>query len=131
MSQRGERQPPYRPLYTWPPPVRRVLEALLIHRPHQMYLFGSWARGEADDLSDVDVVIILESTQPFLERLLSIGRSLPLELGAVDLFAYTPEEWAQMKVSGNIFVQMVMEEGVLVYDETQERGSTVVPTSTG
>jgi predicted nucleotidyltransferase len=38
--------------------IQRLLEALERYSPERVYLFGSWARGEADELSDLDVVII-------------------------------------------------------------------------
>jgi len=35
-----------------PTPVRQLLEALRSYQPQQVYLFGSYARGEPDELSD-------------------------------------------------------------------------------
>ncbi len=82
-------------------------------------MFGSWARGEADNLSDLDVVIIKETATPFLERLLEVGRLLPLELGAVDVLVYTPGEFARMLANGNILAETVREEGRLIYGQPE------------
>ena len=38
--------------------IQRLVEALRAYQPERVYLFGSWARGEEDDLSDLDVVVI-------------------------------------------------------------------------
>lgn len=62
--------------------------------PERIYLFGSWARGEADELSDIDLVVIKPTSTPFLERLREVARLLPSQIGAVDVFVYTPEEFA-------------------------------------
>jgi predicted nucleotidyltransferase len=84
--------------------------------PEQIFLIGSWARGEADELSDLDVVVIRQTTQPFLERLHEVARLLPADIGAVDVLVYTPEEFAAMRRDENAFARTVCEEGVLVYD---------------
>ncbi len=99
--------------------IATVLESLLPYDPDRIYLFGSAARGEADEFSDLDVVVILPSSLPFLERLLMLGRSLPLDTGAVDLLAYSPGEWQGMLASGNAFAEMVAKEGKLLYERAR------------
>ena len=68
-----------------PPFARRVIELLWEMDPERVYLFGSWARGDADELSDLDIVIIRESNLPFLDRLREAAQRLPADVGAVDL----------------------------------------------
>ena len=96
--------------------LRRLVKALSPYRPERVYLFGSWATGEADELSDVDLVVIKSTSAPFFERLREVGQFLPAELRAVDILVYTPEEFAHMKANGNAFVEMVEAEGVVLYD---------------
>ena len=93
-----------------------MVKALSPYRPERVYLFGSWATGEADELSDVDLVVIKSTSAPFFERLREVGQFLPAELRAVDILVYTPEEFAHMKANGNAFVEMVEAEGVVLYD---------------
>lgn len=100
--------------------VERLLEALRGYGPERVYLFGSAARGEADELSDLDVVVIKQTTTPFLDRLREVARLLPLDLGAVDLLVYTPEEFARMRHEGNAFAEMIAEEGMLIYGQPAE-----------
>ncbi len=103
-----------------PTPVRQLLEALRSYQPQRVYLFGSYARGEADELSDLDVVVIKHTAQPFLERLREISKLLPASIGGVDVFVYTPEEFATMLANGNAFAEMVAEEGRLIYEQQAE-----------
>lgn len=96
--------------------IRHFLKSLRPYAPERVYLFGSWAREEADELSDMDVVIIKRTPLPFLERIREVLSLLPQDMGAIDVLVYTPEEWARMKETGNAFVEMVMEEGKLIYE---------------
>ena len=93
-----------------------VVEALRRYDPERIYVFGSWARGEADELSDLDLVVIKRTTTPFLERLREVARLLPAETGGVDILVYTPDEFETMRRSGNVFEEMIAEEGQLVYE---------------
>jgi predicted nucleotidyltransferase len=95
--------------------VKLLVEALRPYDPECMYLFGSWARGEADDLSDVDVVVIKRTTLPFFDRLQEVARLLPPGTGGVDVLVYTPEEFAAMQRDGNAFAETIAEEGQLIY----------------
>ena len=52
-----------------PKRIASLVKALLNYQPERIYLFGSWARGEQDDLSDIDLVIIKETSAPFFKRL--------------------------------------------------------------
>jgi predicted nucleotidyltransferase len=97
--------------------IPQLLHALCPYQPEQVYLFGSFAREEEDELSDLDVVVIKRTAQPFLERLHEVGRLLPADLGAVDILVSTPEEFAAMLANGNAFAEMIAEEGRLIYDQ--------------
>ena len=44
--------------------VQRLMKSLLHYEPERVYLFGSWARGEEDELSDLDVVVIKKTDTP-------------------------------------------------------------------
>jgi len=95
--------------------IQRLLAALKPYGPERIYIFGSWARGEDDDLSDLDVVVIKATTLPFFDRLLTVARLLPEDLGAVDLLVYTPAEFAAMQERGNALAETVAAEGCLIY----------------
>ena len=96
--------------------VRQVLNSLLPYQPERLYLFGSWARREEDELSDMDLVVIKKTSSPFFDRLKEVYSFLPLEMGGIDVLVYTPEEFDRMQREGNAFVEMIIEEGSLIYD---------------
>ena len=77
----------------------------------KILLFGSAARGQQDEASDVDLIIIKATSQRFLERLLSV----PLLPVRADVFVYTPEEFAQMQEHENPFILSALRDAVVVY----------------
>ena len=92
------------------------MNSLLPYQPERLYLFGSWVRGEEDELSDLDLVVIKETTSPFFERLRQASGFLPPDIGGIDILVYTPEEFTKMLQEGNAFAEMITEEASLIYD---------------
>ena len=97
-----------------------LIEALRVYQPERVYLFGSWGRGEEDELSDLDIVVIKRTTSPFFDRLREVARLLPAGTGAADVLVYTPEEFAAMRGEGNAFAEMIAEEARLIYDREKD-----------
>lgn len=92
-----------------------LIQALRSYEPEKIYLFGSWARGEEDELSDLDVVVIKKTDSSFFSRLQEVAKILPDETAA-DVLVYTPEEFREMSEQGNAFAEMILEEGKLIYE---------------
>jgi predicted nucleotidyltransferase len=92
-----------------------IVEALKAYEPERIYLFGSHARGEADSLSDIDLVVVKETNLPFLERPKELQRFLPPHVGPLDILVYTPAELVEMQRRGNAFSELILEEAQLVY----------------
>jgi len=87
--------------------VHQLVNALLPYKPERLYLLGSWTRREEDELSDMDVVVIKDTSSSFFDRLREISGFLPAEIGRLDILAYTPKEFARMRSEGNAFVEMI------------------------
>src|SRR3989304_2982408 len=90
-----------------------LVSSLMAYNPEKLLLYGSWARDEEDEMSDIDIVVVKATEKPFLERLSEAAQYLNEFEKGIDLLVYTPDEMAQMKAQGNAFIEMILEEGKL------------------
>jgi hypothetical protein len=65
-------------------------------RPERLLLFGSWARGEQREESDIDLIVVSRDFARLgdLRRLETLGIAAGRALVSVQAFGYTPEEFA-------------------------------------
>ncbi len=82
----------------------------------KIILFGSLARGEKDKYSDIDIVVIKETKERFIKRILDIESLVDLPIH-VDVFVYTPSEFDIMLKMGNPFIENVVKEGKTIYEK--------------
>jgi predicted nucleotidyltransferase len=95
------------------PYLDEIVRVLKHYEPERIILFGSWARGDADEHSDYDLVVIKCTDRPFLERLSDMVPYLVKFARPVDILVYTPEEFDRMDETGLGWV--VRQEGVTLY----------------
>jgi len=100
--------------------VERAIECIKKYDPEKIIVFGSYARGEIDEYSDLDFVVIKKTDKRFLERLIEVAKLIDTDLGKVDVFVYTPEEFRMMVKDGNPFIENVLKEGKVVYESKRE-----------
>lgn len=100
--------------------LSRVIECIKKYEPEKIILFGSYARGEIDEYSDMDFVVIKKTDKRFLERLIEVAKLIDNDLGQVDVFVYTPEEFDDMVKSENPFMREVLKDGKVVYESENE-----------
>lgn len=93
--------------------------AALSRRPevHRVILFGSYAQGQADLFTDLDLLVVMDSTRDFMTRTAELYREIacPVDL---DLLVYTPGELERCCHAG--FIRQILEKGKVIY----EKGTT-------
>jgi len=94
-------------------------KALVDRHPHaveKMLLYGSKARGDAHEDSDIDVLLIVKDEAVDLKRALRrIGYGLAATSYAVpSILAYTEGEWKQRKRTQSSFFESVEREAISV-----------------
>ncbi len=78
----------------------------------QAWLFGSYARGEATDDSDVDVLFVLDSDLPRPKRIAQAYRVMRAWSVAKDIVVYTPEEFKRWRNVEGALCHNVTTEGI-------------------
>lgn len=80
-----------------PQQITSFLQHKLAQQPVEAaYIFGSFARGQAAAWSDLDVLIVMPTKLPFLERPRLFDDLWELGV-ALDLLVYTPQEFQQLR----------------------------------
>lgn len=78
----------------------------------KILLFGSFARGNYTPLSDVDILIVVESTaMPFLNRKETYSCYFPIPFD-INILVYTADKLRSMTDSGNLFLKSVLQHAV-------------------
>jgi hypothetical protein len=83
--------------------------------PQKIILFGSFARGDINEGSDVDLIVIANWKEEFLDRiklLLNLNRfKIPLEP-----IGYTEEEFKNLVEQETPFILEILKEGKVIYE---------------
>ena len=93
--------------------VARMLRA---GNPKKIVLFGSRARGEARPDSDIDLLVIEESTLPRFRRSGAYRRALLGLFPAKDILVWTPEEVEEWSQVPNAFITTALREGRVLHE---------------
>ena len=87
------------------------------YAPQKVILFGSYAYGSPEPDSDIDMLIIKETPERFLDRwvtvhriLTGLHRSLPIEP-----LVLTPQEVENRLAMGDQFISEILEKGTVLY----------------
>ncbi|MBF0153795.1 MAG: nucleotidyltransferase domain-containing protein [Magnetococcales bacterium] len=94
-----------------------IVEAV---QPEQIVLFGSMARGEATEESDIDLLIVEKEGFTERSRWQELGRIRQLLAGfpmSKDILLYSHDEVMRWKKSLNHVVAEAMQDGKLLYDQ--------------
>jgi len=86
--------------------LRKFVKKLKKELPvKEVYLYGSFARGEIHEGSDIDLLIVGEFRERFFDR---IGTILDLTELPIEPLVYTAEEFEELKTSVNPFITEVL-----------------------
>jgi len=82
----------------------------------KIIIFGSFARGDYHKGSDLDLIIVGEFKERFIDR---IGKIIELNDSDLEINAivYTEEEFQKMIKERRSFIEQALEEGIVVYEK--------------
>lgn len=97
--------------------LRRVVEALGRLGAQRIVLFGSHARGDFNEASDIDLMVILDTKERMVERIERVLEVIDSEL-TVEPLVYTPEEFERLNTGRGQLIQTIEREGRVLYERT-------------
>jgi predicted nucleotidyltransferase len=94
--------------------INRIVE---VAEPERVVLFGSRARGDAVEDSDIDLLVIQETDLPRPHRSLPLYRALRDVPCAKDILVYTSAEVEEYRGLPQSFLMTALREGRVVHDK--------------
>ncbi len=85
--------------------------------PRRIVMFGSYARGDQDRESDVDLFIEMETALSPPERAVAIASLFGLRTWSMDVVVYTPEEVEQSRGIHGTLLSQIEREGTVLYEQ--------------
>jgi uncharacterized protein len=93
--------------------INRISQAV---HPERIILFGSLAWGEADEESDIDLLVIMASNESRTARAVRLGRLFRPRPAPLDILVLTPEEVSERVALGDPFIQDILSRGKVLYE---------------
>ncbi len=84
--------------------------------PEKVVLFGSLARGDFHEDSDIDLMIILKTQERFVDRIGRVLEVLDVREFDIEPLVYTPAEIEQMRAQGSGFLAEIERDGKVLYE---------------
>lgn len=107
--------------------IQQIMNDLMPYNPEKVFLYGSYARGEAGEDSDIDLLIIKKTNKPKWQRGREVDKLIYKKQylgdedkfpGPVDIQVYTPQELAARQQMGDFFITEIMNQGKTIYEKT-------------
>lgn len=98
--------------------VQNILPKLITeYAPQKVVLFGSYAYGQPKEDSDLDLLIIKETSERFIDRWVTVRRILSDSSRRIPLetLVLTPSEVSQRLAIGDQFVAEIINKGQVLY----------------
>lgn len=93
--------------------VRQIVEKF---HPQKIILFGSYAYGEPQPESDVDILVVMETDLKESKQARQIYRSLERDLFGLDILVRTPGNLEKRIRLGDSFLQEITSRGKVLYE---------------
>jgi len=86
--------------------------------PQKVILYGSYAYGNPEPDSDLDLLIIKDTTERFIDRWQAVRRILsdPNRMAPIETLILTPGEITDRIARGDQFIAEIMKKGRVLYE---------------
>ena len=98
--------------------IQNIVQVLVReYQPERIILFGSYAYGDPTPDSDIDLLIIKETPERFIDRWVTVRRILsdPKRRVPLETLVLTPQEVSKRLAIGDQFLAEILEKGEVLY----------------
>jgi predicted nucleotidyltransferase len=97
--------------------INQVVEKIVqnVH-PEKVILFGSYANGNPNNDSDLDLLVIKDMPQKKVRRGREIRKFLRGMAIPIDLMVYTPQEIEEWRDTKSAFITQIVDQGQVLYE---------------
>ena len=88
------------------------------YQPERIIIFGSYARHEHTRDSDLDLLIVKDTDQSFVQRQRTVRSLFDKQMFAMDILVYTPAEFEKQRNWLNNIINIAVKTGKLVYERS-------------
>ncbi|MCI0446798.1 nucleotidyltransferase domain-containing protein [bacterium] len=99
--------------------LARYVQILSQINAEKVFVYGSLVSGKIHQWSDIDLVIIQKTNQPFLKRLHKMRQLLKPKVGT-DILVYTPEEFEQLKRERPFVREEILAKSKVIYERKHQ-----------
>jgi uncharacterized protein len=96
--------------------VKQIAETF---QPEKIILFGSYAYGKPKPESDVDLLVVMETSLRERQQRLEISRMLSPRTFPMDLLVRTPKQLEERIALGDLFLSEITSQGQVLYERSR------------
>jgi len=99
--------------------LQKIVDRIVkYYHPQKIILFGSYAYGHPDMDSDIDLLVIKNTSERFIERWVKVRNiaSDTTRKTSLETLVLTPEELSERLSKGDQFITEIIEKGTTLYD---------------
>ena len=87
------------------------------YKPEKIILYGSYAYGEPHEDSDIDLLIVKDTKERPIDRVVAVRRIIidPKRLIPIETIVMTPSELKKRQVIGDQFLEEILSKGEVLY----------------
>lgn len=106
----------------YPVPVTETLAQEITNKivehfhPEKVILFGSRSAGTARSDSDVDLLVIMDTDDPSIQRTIEVKKVCRPRFVSMDVLVKTPEEVETTLDRGSFFLNQILDHGKVLYE---------------
>ena len=90
------------------------------YKPELIILFGSYARGNFTEGSDVDLLVVKNTRKRPIWRRVDVRKVIDVDV-PMDIIVYTPSEFNMLKENNSAFIRDILSHGKILYEKKSQK----------